>query len=271
MSELRAYQGFCHYYSGYIMMYAEYPAPITAMLEGNREYTKKGFKKALVWNDESDCALRGNEAGTVLEQALDDGRHVLVAFWTRVLAEGQRGTWMPYEKEAYAIVMALRKWAGYIPLLPFTVCTDNQSLQSWHKEHVDTPSGPASQRARWHETLAKVGLMVVYIPGKDNTLADCLTRWAYRANKGMRDVSAHGDEAHTTEGKKILNVGCMIEEERVKRFVVMAADAQRVLSPTSTSSQSSGSKMTGPTTMRSRGFGVPAEYQAVTDPDNRHK
>ena len=50
--------------------------------------------------------------------------------------------------------MALRKWAGYIALHPVTVCTDHQSLQSWHKEHVDTPSGPASRRARWHETLA---------------------------------------------------------------------------------------------------------------------
>ena len=50
------------------------------------------------------------------------------------------------------------KWAGYIALHPVTVCTDHQSLQSWHKEHVDTPSGPASRRARWHETLAKFDL-----------------------------------------------------------------------------------------------------------------
>ena len=28
------------------------------------------------------------------------------------------------EKEAYAIVMALRKWAGYIALHPVTVCTE---------------------------------------------------------------------------------------------------------------------------------------------------
>ena len=62
-----------------------------------------------------------------------------MAFWSRVLAEGQRRTWTPREKEAYAIVMALREWAGYIALHPVTVCTDHQSLQSWHKEHVDTP------------------------------------------------------------------------------------------------------------------------------------
>ena len=49
-----------------------------------------------------------------------------MAFWSRVLAEGQRRTWTPREKEEYAIVMALS-------LHPATVCTDHQSLQSRHK------------------------------------------------------------------------------------------------------------------------------------------
>ena len=31
----KAYLGFCNYYSGYIKMYAEYAAPMTAMLQGN--------------------------------------------------------------------------------------------------------------------------------------------------------------------------------------------------------------------------------------------
>ena len=103
--------------------------------------------------------------------------------------------------------------------------TDHQSLQSWHKEHVDTPSCPASRRARWHETLAKFDLTVVYVPGKDNTVADCLSRWAYSASKGMTDVSAHGNEAETAEAKKIIEIERLMEEEGVKCFVVMSADA----------------------------------------------
>ena len=59
VSELRAYLGFCNYYSGYIKMYAEYAAPMTTMLKGNREETKKGSKKALVWTAESDRAFEG--------------------------------------------------------------------------------------------------------------------------------------------------------------------------------------------------------------------
>ena len=32
---------------------------MTTMLKGNREETKKGSKRALVWNDESDRAFEG--------------------------------------------------------------------------------------------------------------------------------------------------------------------------------------------------------------------
>ena len=123
VSKLRAYLGFCNYYSRYIKMYAEY----AAMLKGNIEETKK----ALVPNEQSHRAFEAMkqallsavglhlvdpdrefvlrtdaaeyEMGAVLEQVLDDGRHVPVAFCSRVLAEGQRRTWTPRDKEGYAI------------------------------------------------------------------------------------------------------------------------------------------------------------------------
>ena len=102
------------------------------------------------------------------------------------------------------------------------VCTDHQSLQSWHKEHVDTPSGPAARRARWHETFAKFDLSVVYVPGKDNTVADCLSRWAYPAGKAWMDISSHGDAEETEEAKRIIEMEKAMEQEGVKCFVVMA-------------------------------------------------
>ena len=121
--------------------------------------------------------------------------------------------------------MALRTGAHYIALHPVTVCTDHQRLQLWHNEHVDIPSGSASRRARWHETLAKFDLTVAYVPGKDNTVADCLSRWAYPASKGMMHVSVDGDEAETAEAEKIIDMGSVMGQEGVKCFVVMAAEA----------------------------------------------
>ena len=204
ISELRFFMGFCNYYSGYVRMYAEQSGPLHRMLQVGKFDGRKGSKKKLAWTPEAEDAfsrlkerllgqlglflvdpdmglvLRTDASdylvGAVLEQVRDDGSHVPVGFWSRILAKGQRQTWTAREKETYAIVCALRKWSGHIRLQPVVVCTDHESLQSWHKEHVDTPSGPAARRARWHETFAKFDLSVVYVPGKDNTVADCLSR-----------------------------------------------------------------------------------------------
>ena len=149
---------------------------------------------------------------------------------------------------------------------------------------MDTPSGPASRRARWHETLAKFDLAVVYVPGKDNTVADCLSRWAYPASKGMTDVPAHGDEAETAEAKRIIEMECLMEEEGFKCFVVMAADAPlgtrmgravRVLAPDGAESD----KHLFPesclqddwTDNYAKSEAFQAEYRAVTDPDDGQK
>ena len=59
LSELQAYLRFCNYYSGDLIMDAEYAAAMTAMLKGNREEIKKASKKALVWNEESEPAFEG--------------------------------------------------------------------------------------------------------------------------------------------------------------------------------------------------------------------
>ena len=54
-------------------------------------------------------------------------------------------------------------------------------------------------------------------------MADCMSRWAYPASKGMVDVSAHGDEEETMEAKQIIDMERLLEEEGVKCFVVMAS------------------------------------------------
>ena len=91
---------------------------------------------------------------------------------------------------------------------------------------MDTASGPAARQARWHETFAKFDLSIVYVPGKDNTVADCLSRWAYPAGKDWMDVSSHGDAEETKEAKRIIELEKAMEEDDTKCFVVMASKAE---------------------------------------------
>ena len=56
-------------------------------------------------------------------------------------------------------------------------------------------------------------------------MVDCLSRWAYPANKGITDASSHGDEGETTEAKKIIDIERMMEEVGPTCFIVTAAKA----------------------------------------------
>ena len=124
-------------------------------------------------------------------QDVMEKKTIPVAFMSRKLTEGQR-RWTPRELETYAIILALQKWESWIGLQPVLVLTDHQSLEAWAKEVLDTPSGPVGRRARWHQMFSKYDLTVGYIPGKENTIADILSRWAYPASQALRDVSKHG-------------------------------------------------------------------------------
>ena len=100
----------------------------------------------------------------------------------------------------------------------------------------------------------------------------------------MTDVSAHGDEAETAEAKRIIEMERLMEEEGVKCFVVMAADALlqrrmgraiRLLAPEGAESD----KHLFPepclqddwTNDYAKSEALDAEYRAVTDPDDGQK
>ena len=88
---------------------------------------------------------------------------------------------------------------------------------------MDTPSGPAARRALWHQTLATLDLSVVYVPGRDNTVADCLSRWGYQAGKAWMDIFMHGDAEETAEAKRIIEAERLLEEGEANCCVVMGS------------------------------------------------
>ena len=191
-------------------------------------------KPFIMRTDASDKAV-----GAVLEQQREvtpgHTTNVPVAFFSRKLGKSQLN-WTPREKETYAVVSALRKWAGWIGLQPVLILTDHKSLEDWVHEKRDTPSAPEGRRARWHETLSKFDLQVQYLPGKDNVVADALSRFAYPACKAFQDTSFHGSEAAREEMKKIIEeellegrtVGMISAKELGRqRFVVVAGTIKK--------------------------------------------
>ena len=230
ITQLRGFLGLTNYYSGYVKNYAEIASPLMDMLQVGKHDGKKGSTLPLKWNSTTRAAfeelkrvlttelelytidpdkpfvLRADASdkavGAVLEQQTGDKWNP-VGFFSRKLGKSQLN-WTPREKETYAVVSALTKWAGWIGLQPILITTDHKSLEDWVKEKIDTPSGPAGRRARWHETLSKFDLTVVYVPGKDNVVADALSRYAYPACSAFQDTSFHGSSQAQEEMDEII-------------------------------------------------------------------
>ena len=211
ITQLRAFLGCCNYYHEFLPLYAEFSGPLTELLKVGKIEGKKGSQVKLKWMPECEEAFTGlKEAlakvvrlktpwlggrpfdirtdasryaiGATIEQVNDEGHHHPLAFTSRKLTTRQQN-WSPREREAYAILCALRRYEGWILGHRVEVLTDHKSLESWMTEHVDTPGGPTGRRGCWHETLSRFYLQVTYIPGCYNTVADALSRWAYPASE----------------------------------------------------------------------------------------
>ena len=240
---LRAFLGFTNYYSTYIKDYGKIVARLQDKLKVPKAEGKKGSKKLISWdpqdleafhelkrrlcselilqrvNPDKPFILRtdasGYAVGATLEQLLDEDRKptvedvreqrtVPVAFMSRKLTGSQRN-WVPRELETYAIICALQKWESWIGFQPVLVLTDHKSLEHWAKEVLDVPSGPLGRRSRWHQLLSKFDLSVGYIPGKENTIADVMSRWAYPASQAFWDVSKHGSVHDQEEMRRLIS------------------------------------------------------------------
>ena len=69
------------------------------------------------------------------------------------------------------MVCALKEWRHYLHGRPFTVLTDHHSLQ-----HLQTQPHLSRRQVRWSEFLSEFDFTIKYQKGKDNVVADALSR-----------------------------------------------------------------------------------------------
>ena len=146
-----------NYYSGYIKGYAGLAAPLMDLLKVNKAEGKKGSRTPVKWGAKQEAAFMALKDALAQERELFQmdlnknfimrtdasdwaigggleqeirGKIAPVAFYSRKLG-GSQLNWTPREKECYAIVCCLRKWAGWIGFQPVIIMTDHMSLEEW--------------------------------------------------------------------------------------------------------------------------------------------
>ncbi|KAL1937390.1 hypothetical protein VTO73DRAFT_13796 [Trametes versicolor] len=94
-------------------------------------------------------------------------------FMSKKFTSAQR-SYPTYEQEALAMIEALLKWEDRLIGRKFRIATDHEALLAMGQVKRDTRSG---RLIRWDEFLSRYDYEIEHVPGRENKVADCLSRY----------------------------------------------------------------------------------------------
>ena len=164
-------------------------------------------REFFVQTDASDHAI-----GAVLLQDFGNGFLEPIEFASRKFTDSEMH-WHTVDKELVAVVWAMNKWIRYLLPRKFTVFTDHKNLQELFKHG----KSKKNQRLhRWIVMLQQFDFEALYLPGKDNIVADYLSRDAATAEilDEMRSemMIIQVDNAKANEENKLRDQICTLRE-----------------------------------------------------------
>ena len=122
-------------------------------------------KEFLLYTDACDYAI-----GAILCQKDDQGVERPIQYISKQLT-GAATRWATIEREAYAVIYALKKLRPYLYGSKFTIYTDHKPLKSLFLSEVKN-----TKIQRWAVLLAEYGAPIEYRKGPNNIRADMLSR-----------------------------------------------------------------------------------------------
>lgn len=126
------------------------------------------FDKSLPIKIYTDASLEG--IGAILKQTQKDGKEKPVAYFSKKLNETQKKKKTIY-LECLAIKEAIKYWQHWLIGRYFEIHSDHKPLENMNiKARTDEELGDLTHY------LSQYDFQIVYIPGKDNAEADCLSR-----------------------------------------------------------------------------------------------
>jgi reverse transcriptase-like protein len=200
---VQSFLGFCNFYRRFIKNYGRVSRPLHNLTKDNVPFVwtqncQEAFDnlKGLLVNapvlrhyqpelptkletDASDGVVGG-----VLSQQVNDNWHP-IAYFSKTMSPPERN-YEIHDKEMLAVIRALEEWRAELEGLQwkdrFSIYTDHRAL-----EYFMSTKKLNARQARWAEFLSRFYFIIRYRPGKQNPLADALSR---HANEGI-DMAKH--------------------------------------------------------------------------------
>jgi len=179
VSEVRSFHGLASFYRRFVKDFSTIAAPVI-------EIVKKsvGFK----WNDEQDeafnllkdklCSVhvlalpdftRAFEVESGIGVVLMQDKRPIVYFSEKL--NGAALNYPTYDKELYALVRTLETWQHYLWPKEFVIHSDHESLK-----HLKGQGKLSRRHAKWVEFIETIPYVIKYKQGKENIVADALSR-----------------------------------------------------------------------------------------------
>ena len=181
--------------------YSKFIANLHPMCSGLYELTRQGTKwrwseaeeslfqklktlistnDTLVHYDESLPIILQTDAsdsgvGAVLMHQVKEGTLRPIAFASRILDDREK-RYSAIDKEALAIIFGVTKFHQYIFGLQFILCSDHKPLERILGPKNEIPKLAVGRLQRWALLLSTYNYVLRHIQGKDNVIADALSR-----------------------------------------------------------------------------------------------
>ena len=196
IKQLQSFLGMVNYYRKFVKNFSDIASPLTKLTGGKAN--EKRNKKNLQWNDEAEKAFvtlknalaqkitltfpdfnkpfylttdaSDKAVGGVLQQKDENNKLRPLTFFSRKLNQSEM-KYSVIEREALAIVYGLKINRQLCLGYPIIIHTDHKPL-SW----LLTTTSANNRIARWQMLVAEYDIHINYIPGKENKVADCLSR-----------------------------------------------------------------------------------------------
>ena len=208
---LRQFLGLTNYYRKFIHNYASIAEPLHQALKGHKKFqwtpscqqafdflkSKLTSPPILGYPDFSQPFILHSDAsanaiGAVLSQ-LQSGKETVISYWSRQLSKAERN-YSTIEREALAVVCAVKEFYPYLYGFQFTLVTDHNPLTSI-KDLKDT----SGRLARWMLYLQQFNFTFQHRSGKLHGNADALSRVPKPVFPVLHQLAANLDTIRTAQ------------------------------------------------------------------------
>jgi hypothetical protein len=191
VKDVQGFLGASGYVRRYLQNYSKIARPLTELLKKEKEFEwterqekafndiKKLVEKSpiLALHDQELPTVitpdaSGDGLGIALEQIGNDGKLIPVAFYSRQFTQAERN-YDVHDRELLAVVTAFKQWRHYLEGAKheITVRSDHHNLKYFTTTKILT-----GRQIRWAEQLSRFNFRIQHIKGKDNIMADALSR-----------------------------------------------------------------------------------------------